>query len=125
MRKYSSFKFAKKSEISYLSLSKKLHCAFCVRLRVLVPSVSIALAETVLSAQAVQMHNPQIAQLHMSCMLIFQKLAVAQVLRVKKPKVSTVWEKKIAQACLPCLPLFAYLLKSPTVKGVFYNVHWQ
>ena len=28
------------------------------------PSLPIALAETVLSAQAVQMHNPQIAQLH-------------------------------------------------------------
>ena len=80
------------SEISYLSLSKKLLHPFCVRLRVFVPSVSIALAETVLSAQAV--HNPQIAQLHKLCMLIFQKLAVTQALRVKSPKVSTVWEKK-------------------------------
>ena len=81
-------------EISYLSLSKKSLRAFCVRLRVLVPSVSIALAETVLSAQAVQMHNPQIAQLHKLCMLIFQKLAVAQALHVKSPKISTVWKKK-------------------------------
>ena len=51
---------------------------FCVWLRVLVPSVSIALAETVLSGQAVQMHNPQIAQLYKLCMLIFKRLAVAQ-----------------------------------------------
>ena len=36
------------SEISYLRLQKKLPHAFCVRLRVLVPSVSIALAKTVL-----------------------------------------------------------------------------
>ena len=36
-------------------------------------SVSIALAETMLSAQAVQMHNPQIAQLHKLCVLIFKK----------------------------------------------------
>ena len=81
--------------------SKKLLHAFCVQLRVLVPSVSIALAETVLSAQAVQMHNPQIAQLHKLCMLIFQKLAVGQALRVEILKISTVWERKIAQACLP------------------------
>ena len=73
------------------------------------PSVSIALAETVLSAQAVQMHNPQIAQLHKLCMLIFQKLAVAEALRSKSPKISTVWEKEKTQACLPCLPLFASL----------------
>ena len=71
-----------------MRLSKKLLHAFCVWLRVLVPSVSIALAE------AVQMHNPQIAQLHKLCMLIFQKLAVAQALGVKSPKISTVWEKK-------------------------------
>ena len=30
----------------------------------------IAFAETVLSAQAVQMHSPKIAQLHKLCMLI-------------------------------------------------------
>ena len=42
------------------------------------PSVSIALAETVLSAQAVQIQNPQIAQLHKLCMLISKKLAVAR-----------------------------------------------
>ena len=58
------------------------------------PSVSIALAETVLSGQAVQMYNPQIAQLHKFCMRISKKLAVAQALRVKIPKISTVWEKK-------------------------------
>ena len=79
--------------ISYLQFSKKLLRAFCVLLRVLVPSVSIALAENVLSAQAVQMHNPQIAQLNKLCMLIFQKLAVAQALRVKSTKISTILEK--------------------------------
>ena len=55
-------------------------------------SVSIALAEIVLSGQAVKMHNPQIAQLHKLCMLI---LAVAQALGFKGPKVSTVWVKKL------------------------------
>ena len=58
------------------------------------PFVSIAHAETVLSAQAVQMHNPQIAQLYKLCMLIFKKLAVVQALGDKGPKISTVWEKK-------------------------------
>ena len=77
-----------------MRLSKKLLHVFCVQLRALVPSVSIALAETVLSGQAVQMHKPQIAQLHKLFMLIFQKLAVAQTLRDKSPKISTVWEKK-------------------------------
>ena len=61
------------SKISCLRLSKKLLHTFCVWLKVLVPSVSIALAEIVLSGQAVQMHNPQIAQLHKLCMLIFKK----------------------------------------------------
>ena len=42
------------------------------------------------------LHNPQIAQLHKLCMLIFQKLAVTQALRVYSPKISTVWERKIA-----------------------------
>ena len=67
-----------------------------------VPSV-FAFAETVLSGQAVQMHNPQIAQLHKLCMLI---LALAQALGVKGPKVSTVWEKKLHKhayhACSAC-----------------------
>ena len=76
-----------------MRLSKKLLHAFCVWLRVFVSSVSIALAEIVLSGQAVQMHNPQIAQLDDLCMLIFKKLAVAQALRVKISKISTVWEK--------------------------------
>ena len=74
-----------------MRLSKKLLHAFCVRLKVLVPFVSIALAETVLSAQAAQPTNSTVAQVvHAD----ISKIAVNQALRVKSPKISTVWKKK-------------------------------
>ena len=71
-----------------------------------------AFAETVLSGQAVQMHNPQIAQLHTLCMLICKRLAVAQVLRVKIQKLAQ-FGRKNSTSMLAMLAAFSISAVAP------------
>ena len=55
------------------------------------------------------LHNPEIAQLLKLCLLIFQNISSCRGAARQEPKNQHSLGEKIAQACLPCLPLFASL----------------
>ena len=75
-----------KTYCNFLFKPLKKHC-FVFGSELLCHLCWLHMQQTVLAAQAVQMHSPKIAQLHKLCMLTFQKLAVAQALRVYIPKI--------------------------------------